>query len=315
MESQLVIIALVFAATLFFVVGLYSFLKQRNRQKELVQRLRQNDEPHPGPADSESFPVRGVKDILLLISGYLGKYTGPKSEDDLTHLERKALKAGIRSRNFINIMYGAKAACALALPLVFSLLKFAASRPMPVFPFMSIMVFLAVLGFYIPNIWLHLRIKMRKQKILESFPDALDLLVICVESGMSLDSAITRVGEELRLGHKVLSEEFKLLNLELRAGKSRRDALRNFGLRSDLDEVNSLVTLLIQTDKFGTSIAQALRVYSDSMRTSRYQRAEEMAVKLPVKLIVPLMLFIFPSLFIVIMGPAMIQIFRIWSSR
>lgn len=315
MESQLVIIALVFAATLFFVVGLYSFLKQRNRQKELVQRLRQNDEPHPGPADGESFPVRGVKDILLLISGYLGKYTGPKSEDDLTHLERKALKAGIRSRNFINIMYGAKAACALALPLVFSLLKFAASRPMPVFPFMSIMVFLAVLGFYIPNIWLHLRIKMRKQKILESFPDALDLLVICVESGMSLDSAITRVGEELRLGHKVLSEEFKLLNLELRAGKSRRDALRNFGLRSDLDEVNSLVTLLIQTDKFGTSIAQALRVYSDSMRTSRYQRAEEMAVKLPVKLIVPLMLFIFPSLFIVIMGPAMIQIFRIWSSR
>ncbi len=210
-------------------------------------------------------------------------------------------------------MYGAKVACAIAFPAIALILRMFITRPIPIVPFMIIVVALAVLGFYAPNIWLRSRIDARKEQILHSFPDALDLLVICVEAGMSLDSAITRVGEELKLGHKALSEEFKLLSLELRAGKTRRDALRNFGLRTDLDEVNSLVTLLIQTDRFGTSIAQALRVYSDTMRTSRFNKAEEMAMKLPVKLVVPMIVFIFPSLFVVILGPALIQIFRIWT--
>jgi len=176
---------------------------------------------------------------------------------------------------------------------------------------MLLSVTLALIGFYLPNLWLRLKIARRKEKIIKGFPDALDLMVVCVEAGVGLDAAIYRVGEEMKLSNKVLSEEFKLLSLELRAGKQRGEALRNLALRTDLEDVNSLMTLLIQTEKFGTSIAQALRVYSDSMRTKRYQRAEEMAAKLPVKLVFPLVFFIFPSLFIVILGPAAIRIVRI----
>jgi tight adherence protein C len=132
---------------------------------------------------------------------------------------------------------------------------------------------------------------------------------------MGLDAAINRVGEEMKLTNKALSDEFKLLNLELRAGKSRRDALQNLALRTDIEEVSNLVTLLIQTDKFGTSVAQALRVYSDAFRTERFQKAEEIAAKIPVKLVFPTILFIFPSLFVAIMGPAMIRVYETFLAK
>jgi tight adherence protein C len=172
-------------------------------------------------------------------------------------------------------------------------------------------VLLGLLGFYLPNLWLKIKTSARQDKILEGFPDALDLMVVCVEAGLGLDAAINRVGEEMKLRNRLVSEEFRLLGLELRAGKLRRDALHNLGLRTGLEEVKSLMTLLIQTDKFGTSIAQALTVHADSMRTTRFQRAEEMAAKLPVKLVFPLILFIFPALFVVIVGPAAIKIYRV----
>ena len=168
----------------------------------------------------------------------------------------------------------------------------------------------ALLGFYLPDIWLRQKTDKRKEKILNALPDALDLLVVCVESGMGLDSAIYRVAQEMRLNSPELSDELQLMNLELRAGKSRRDALKNLALRTNLEEINSLVTLLIQTDQFGTSMADALRIYSDSYRTQRYQRAEELAAKLPVKLIFPLVVFIFPALFVVLLGPAAISIYN-----
>jgi len=175
---------------------------------------------------------------------------------------------------------------------------------------MLVAIFLALIGFYAPNLWLRVKVDTRKEKILLGLPDALDLMVVCAEAGVGLDSAIYRVGEEMKINNKALSEEFKLLNLELRAGKLRRDALKNLALRTDLDDVRSLVTLLVQTERFGTSIAQALRVHSDSMRTKRFQRAEEIAAKLPVKLLFPLIFFIFPSLFVAILGPAILRVYR-----
>ena len=168
----------------------------------------------------------------------------------------------------------------------------------------------ALLGFYLPDIWLRQKADKRKEKILNALPDALDLLVVCVESGMGLDSAIYRVAQEMRLNSPELSDELQLMNLELRAGKSRRDALKNLASRTNLEEINSLVTLLIQTDQFGTSMADALRIYSDAYRTQRYQRAEELAAKLPVKLLFPLVVFIFPALFVVLLGPAAISIYK-----
>jgi tight adherence protein C len=180
---------------------------------------------------------------------------------------------------------------------------------------LTVCTIMALIGFYSADIWLRTKIAGRREKIFRALPDALDLLVVCAEAGMGLDAAINRVAEEIRWSSKELSDELKLLNLELRAGKLRRDALRNLALRVDLEDLRNLVTLLIQADRFGTSVANALRVYSDSLRTKRYQRAEEMAVKLPTKLIFPLVLFIFPALFVAILGPAAINIYRVFLSR
>ena len=162
---------------------------------------------------------------------------------------------------------------------------------------------------------MYVRTAKRKKRLFRGFPDALDLLVVCVEAGMGLDMAIHRVGEEIGLTHPELAEELKLLNLELRAGKTRNSALRNLSKRTDIEDVKSLVTLLIQTDRFGTSIAQALRVYSDSFRTTRYQRADEIAAKMGTKLIFPLAFCMFPSFFVVAVGPALIQIFRVFGQK
>ena len=172
-----------------------------------------------------------------------------------------------------------------------------------------------MLGLVLPDIWLKLKTSTRKEKIVKGFPDALDLLVVCVEAGMGLDASIHRVGEELVLTHPELSDEFKILNLELRAGKARSEALRNLAERTNIEDVKSLVTLLIQTDRFGTSIAQALRVFSDSFRTARYQKAEEIAAKIGTKLIFPLVLFIFPCMFVVLVGPVAIQVYRLLLDR
>jgi len=165
-------------------------------------------------------------------------------------------------------------------------------------------------GYFFPVLWLRHAVGSRKEKILDAFPDALDLMVVCVEAGLGLDAAIARVSSEIKFAHPELADEFNLVSLELRTGLARIDALKNLSRRVDLEEVNSLVALLVQTDKFGTSVGQSLRVHSDAMRTNRQLRAEELAAKLPVKLLFPLIFFIFPSLFVVIIGPGMVKIAR-----
>jgi len=165
-------------------------------------------------------------------------------------------------------------------------------------------------GYYAPALWLRRTISRRKETIMRALPDALDLMVVCVEAGLGLDQAINRVADEIKLSHKELSEEFHLLGLELRTGVARTDALRNLSRRVDLEEIKSLIALLVQTDRFGTSIGQALRVHSDAMKVSRQMKAEERAAKIPVKLLLPLILFIFPSVFVAILGPGVIRIIR-----
>ena len=163
---------------------------------------------------------------------------------------------------------------------------------------------------YLPDYYIYRATKARKNKIFEGFPDALDLMVVCVEAGMGLDSAIKRVGDEMALKNKVLSEEFRMLSLELRAGKPRADALRNLAMRTDLEDVSGLVTMLIQTDRFGTRVSQALKVYADTMRSKRFLRAEEMAAKIPIKILFPLVLFILPALVMTMVGPGIIRVYR-----
>jgi tight adherence protein C len=168
----------------------------------------------------------------------------------------------------------------------------------------------AGLGFLLPEMWLHSRITARKGRLRRGLPDGLDLLVICVEVGLGLDQAILRVAQELRIVHPELSEELQMVNLEMRVGKTRIEALRELARRTGLEDLKSLVSMLIQTERFGTSVAQSLRVHSDELRTKRRQRAEEMSAKTTVKMVGPLVFFIFPALIVVLLGPAAITFIR-----
>jgi tight adherence protein C len=163
-------------------------------------------------------------------------------------------------------------------------------------------------GYILPDFILSTRVRARQERIQLALPDALDLLVVCVEAGLGLDQAILKTSEELRVTHPDICDELNLVNLELRAGKPRKEALKNLADRTGVEDINGLVSMLIQTDKFGTSIAQSLRVHSDSLRTKRRQRAEEKAHKVSVKLVFPLVFLIFPAMFVVILGPGAIKI-------
>jgi tight adherence protein C len=170
------------------------------------------------------------------------------------------------------------------------------------------LIALGAIGFYAPDFWLTGAIGRRRESIRFALPDALDLLVICMEAGLGLDQALLRVGEELKISHPALSDEFRLINLEQRAGKQRLEAWRNMADRTGLEMVRSFVSMLVQTERFGTPISKSLAAFADSLRTRRRQQAEEMAAKTTIKMIFPLVLFIFPSLFIVLLAPAIISI-------
>jgi tight adherence protein C len=175
---------------------------------------------------------------------------------------------------------------------------------------LPLLIGIAALGFILPRFILKRMIRDRQNRIRLGLPDALDLTVICVEAGLALDQALMRVGQDLHHAHPDLSDEFHLVNLEMRAGKPRAEALRNLVERTGVDDIRSLVGTLIQTDRFGTSVAQALRVHSDSLRTERRQRAEEQAAKTTIKMVPPLVIFVLPSIIFVTIGPAVIELIR-----
>lgn len=308
------LVVLVFLGTLAFLIGIFLYVKSRREQQHLLGISKTQIKKAEGDLEPPHSSLEEIRSSVVSAIRTLGGISAPKGDEELSHMQKELLKLGYRSRSAVHVFFGFKVLCAVLFPLLFLLSKVFILKLMTPMTAMTVSVALAILGFYAPLLWLQLKISARKEKILQAFPDSLDLLVVCVESGMGLDSAIRRVGEEMKMGSREISDEFRLLNLELGAGKSRREALRNFALRIDLEDITSLVNILIQTDRFGTSVAQALRIHSDSMRTKRYQKAEEIAVKLPVKLVFPLITCIFPSLFVIILGPPLIQAFRVWSS-
>jgi tight adherence protein C len=176
---------------------------------------------------------------------------------------------------------------------------------------MLLLSLLAAIGFYLPNLYLNRAVRQRQQEIFENFPDVLDLLTICIEAGLSLDQAFLKVTGEIELKSQVLAQELQLILLELRTGFSKEAALRHLALRTGVEDIDLLVAMLIQTDRFGTNVGDALRVHSDNLRTQRRQRAEESAATVAVKLLMPLIFFIFPTLMLVLLGPAVIQIQRV----
>jgi tight adherence protein C len=200
---------------------------------------------------------------------------------------------------------------ALALPGIFLLYAGIGRLELSTNAAAMVLLVLAAIGYYLPNVFLARRVASRQLELFESFPDAIDLMTVCVEAGLGLDAALAKVGEEIQLSSKILAEEIYLVGLELRAGASREKALRNLALRTGVEEIEALVAMLVQADRFGTSTAASLRVYSDTLRTKRRLRAEEAAAKIALKLLFPLIFFIFPSLLVVLMGPAFINIYRI----
>ena len=227
----------------------------------------------------------------------------PVSPADVSKTRAWLIQAGYRDAQHVSIYRGLRVLCA-AVAVISVVLFSGFSSPL-------LMLGAFAFGFFIPRFLLKRKMKERQLRIRLGLPDALDLTVICVEAGLPLDQAMTRVGNDLSHAHPELSDELHLFDLETRAGKPRAEALRNLAARTGVEDVRSLVGTLIQTDRFGTSVAQALRVPSDSLRTERRQRAEEQAAKTTVKMIIPLVLFVMPSLIFVTVGPAVIQLMRL----
>lgn len=232
----------------------------------------------------------------------------PVSPKDAGAIQRRMIRAGIRNPKAIQILYGSKVFFGLLMPLLMSLA--AANSPAePSNKVMAVMAAAAV-GFFGPNEYVRLRAKRRQKQIRRGLPNALDLLVVCVESGLGLDQAIVQVAKDLDHAHPEISEELVMVNLELKAGNRRIDALRNLAERSNVDDLKKLVAVLIQADKFGTGVAQSLRAHADYMRVQARQIAEEKAAKLGVKLVFPIFFCILPSLFVVTVGPMVVKIMR-----
>ena len=223
----------------------------------------------------------------------------PSSAERNSVTDQRLLQAGFRRREAAAAFSAARIAVIIALV---GIVYFTGLWKDNLFLF----IITIAVGFILPDIWLGRQVKARQQTLRLALPDALDLLVICMEAGLGLDQALLYVSQELRIAHRELCAEFDLVNAEMHVGKTRIEALRTLSTRTGVDDLQALVATLIQTDRFGTSVAQSLRIHSDDLRTKRRQRAEEMAAKTTVKMIFPLVFFIFPALFVVILGPAVI---------
>jgi tight adherence protein C len=252
--------------------------------------------------------AKGIQWELLLrkLEGFfkpLGEIL-PKSPEDMSKQEKRLAQAGYRRKDAVMLFRGAQVGCALAV-LFLALVTGNFYKNL-----ILSLVGSAFVGAFIPDFWLKRSIDSRQEKIQLALPDALDLSVVCVEAGLGLDEALVRIASELEKPYPELAEEFKLRNIEINMGRSRQQAFRNLADRTGVEDLKSLIAILIQTDRFGTSIGQALRVFSDSLRLRRRQRAKEKAAKLPVKMIPVMVIFIFPGVFVALVGPAAIQIVR-----
>ena len=252
-------------------------------------------------------------ETIVKASAHVAKLSLPTEGWDKSALRTRFMNAGWRSTSAAGIYFAAKTALALGLPLI--ALMMLGSLPSKISHSLAmiamLLMLLATLGYYLPNAVLARQVDRRQQEIFENLPDSLDLMTVCVEAGLGVDAAMLRVADEIHVKSQVLSDEFSLVLLELRAGSSREKALRNLAMRTGVSDVETLVAMLVQAERFGTSVGTALRVHTDMLRTKRRHLAEERAAKVALKLLFPLMFFIFPALLIVLLGPAVIQIYRV----
>ena len=276
-----------------------------NRTKQRLDELA--DTPAFGDQAAQAHWTRTVVNV----AGKFAKLSLPAEGWENSPIRLRFLHAGYRGDAAVMLYFGGKTLLAVVLPILFYFYVVLGDAKYSVNGMLAQLLAVGAFGYYLPNVVLSRLVFVRQREIFENFPDAADLLMVCVEAGLGLDAALVKVTEEMRLKSEALAEELHLLNLELRAGSSRDKALRNFAQRTGVEEVTNFATMLIQADRFGTSIGDSLRVFSDMLRTKRRMRAEEMAAKIPLKLLFPMVLCIFPALLLVLLGPAFIQIYRI----
>ncbi len=295
---------IVLTVVLFFMVTLALSMvgmKLWVRPKEAIDRVTgASVAPEEEP---QTHPSLVFQELMKKLGSVL-----PASPKDVGIVQRRLIRAGIRNENALKVLYGAKVLLGIAVPVVTGF-ALAGADTDPSNKVLAIMA-AGAMGFFGPNEYVRMKSKKRQKEISRGLPNSLDLLVVCVESGLGLDQAIIQVASELEHAHPEISEELALVNLELKAGKRRADALRNLAERTQVDDLKKLVAVLIQADRFGTGIAQSLRAHSDYMRVQARQVAEEKAAKLGVKLVFPIFFCILPSLFVVTVGPVIVRIFR-----
>jgi tight adherence protein C len=300
------VLAFTFFGVVLFVFGVFYILARRNATEERLGRMvPQKLSPllkRPKLLDngSEGFVTKFTRPFNMLIS--------PRAGDLDKKTRLRLIQAGFRSTTAYHNLFALKIVCLILFPAIYLASRFFYTFSLQVLLFVLL---LAVIGFGLPDLILGHIIRGRQHRIIKALPDALDLMVICVEAGLGLDMTFKRVGDEIRPICSDLSDEFTLTNLEIRAGKDRSECFKNMASRTGVQEVGNLMTILTQTSRFGTSLAKALRIHSDAMRIKRRQIAEETAAKSTVKLIFPLVVFIFPAIFVVLVGPGVIRIIRV----
>lgn len=300
------LLLLTFFAAAFAVFGVYFLFLRPNSAEERLDRL----VPHgkTGSLVKPKLIDNTDSAFITRIARPINELIAPRSGDIDKRSRLRMIQAGYRSRHVYQYFFTVKVALALLFPAIYlatlAFFSFTLGRVL-------IVLLLMVIGFGLPDSIIGLIIRARQGRITRALPDALDLMVICVEAGLGIDMTFKRVGDEIRPICDDLSDEFALTNLEIRAGKTRSDCLKNMALRTGVPEINNLMTILIQTNRFGTSLAKTLRVHSDAMRIKRRQIAEETAAKSTVKLVFPLVCFIFPAIFVVLVGPGVIRIIQV----
>lgn len=291
--------AIAFAGTMVVVLAvLYALTPATQPTAERLTRLWS-----PQIAEREASLRQRHKESAQKAIANVGKLL-PSSTKQLSRTARLMIRAGYRRPEAIMMMQGVKVLLPAALVSLVYFTGLYKQNPM------AILATAGIGGYALPEVWLTWRVRRRQHRIRLGLPDGLDLLVVCVEAGLGLDQAVMRVAQELHVAHPELCDEMQLVNLQMRVGKSRIESLRDWAVRTGVEDIKALVAMLIQTDRFGTSLAQSLRVHSDTLRTKRRQRAEEAAAKAPVKMVPALVFFIFPALFVVILGPAAISLVR-----
>lgn len=298
---------LLFLVVVFLIVGAVAYLTMA---LFLPGSIRGRLDEVRGPAVPVQPNNDGWVEKVVKVATPFSRLSVPEEGWERSSLRTRFMNAGWRSPSAATLYFAAKTVLALGLPCIVALVISYFAPAMPGQRFMIILFFTAALGYYIPNYALERVARRRERDIFETIPDALDLLTVCVEAGLSLERALVKVAGEIHVKSLVLAQELQLVLMEMRAGFTKERALRNFALRSGVEDVDTLVAMLIQSERFGTSMGTSLRVHSDNLRTKRRMLAEEAAAKIALKLLFPLIFCIFPTLLIALVGPAVIQIAR-----